>query len=218
MSVFQPSAEPQYYPSPADAPQFRVAMRGFDRQEVAAYLRELSVHLQDQHQRAEQAERTIAQLQLELTAVKGQAPSFEDLGVGAAKVLEQAGHSAELLVDEAENRAKGIVEEARSQAAELVAAAEQHAEQLRSSASEEAQQTLDGAREATERMRRESREERAGIKLETERLRSFHDGLLERLHGLRRELATVLEPPADQPRNPAAPANGMPAGGASSVS
>jgi cell division septum initiation protein DivIVA len=197
MSVFEPSTESdRHYPS--DAPQFRVAVRGFDRQEVAAYVQELWAHLEDQRQRAEQAERTIAQLQLEMAAVKSQSPSFEHLGVGAAKVLEQAGHSAELLVDEAESRGKAIVEDAQAQAAELLAAAERRAEQVRSNTLKEARQTLDEARAAAERTRRESQEERAQVGAETQRLRSFHDHLLERLHEVRQDLSALLGVPEDQ--------------------
>lgn len=194
MNVFEPSTESGRH-NPSNPPQFKVAVRGFDRQEVTAYVQTLSAQLEDERQYAEQAERSIAQMQLEMAAAKGQSPSFEQLGVDAAKVLEQAGHSAELLVEEAEGRGKAIVEDAEAQAAELLAAAEQRAEQVRSSTLKETRQTLDEARDAADQMRREAHEERAQVSGETERLRSFHDSTLERLYEVRHELTALLGVP-----------------------
>jgi cell division septum initiation protein DivIVA len=207
MSVFEPSTESDRY-NLSEPPPFRVSRRGFDRQEVAAYVQELSAHLEDERQRAEQAERTIAHLQFEMAAVRSKSPSFEHLGVGAAKVLEHAGHSAELLVEEAENRGRAIVEEAEARAADLVAAAEQRAERIRSSTMEEARQTVDEARDAAEGMRREAQEERAQVRAETQRLRSFHDSLVERLHGLRQELSALLGVPEAEVDTPEPAADG----------
>jgi cell division septum initiation protein DivIVA len=201
MSVFEPSTEPDHY-NPGDLPQFRVAVRGYDRQEVAGYVQELSAHLEDERQRAEQAERTIAQMQLEMTAVKSQQPSFEHLGVEAAKVLEQAGHSAELLVDEADSHGKAIVEEARAHAAELVAAAEQRAEQMRREAHTEAREALDEARETIERLQRDAEEERSEVTSETDRLQSFRDSLLKHLGRVRQDLSSVLGVPEDETDGP----------------
>ncbi|HZC99611.1 MAG TPA: DivIVA domain-containing protein [Actinomycetes bacterium] len=202
MSVFEPSTESDHRGT-GDLPQFRVAVRGYDRQEVAAHIQELSAHLENERQRAEQAERTIAQMQLEMAAVKGQPPSFEHLGVEAAKVLEQAGHSAELLVDEAEGHGKAIVEEARTHAAELVAAAEQRAEQMRKEAHKDAKEALDEARETIDRLQREAQEERAEVTAETERLDSFRDSLLKHLGRVRQDLSALLDVPEDEADAPA---------------
>lgn len=196
MNVFEPSTEPDHH-GPGDLPQFRVVVRGYDRQEVAAYVQGLAAQLEVARQRAEQAERTIAQVQLDTPGAKGQ-PSFKHLGVEAAKVLEQAGHSADLLVEEAENHSKAIVEEARAHAAELVAAAEQRAEQLRKEAHREAREGLEEARETIERLQREAEEERAEVTGETERLRSYHDSLVEYLGRVRQDLSAVLGLPEDE--------------------
>jgi cell division septum initiation protein DivIVA len=191
MSVFEPSTESDHH-SQGDPPQFRVGVRGYDRQEVAAYVQELSAHLEDERQRAEQAERTIVQLQLEMTTAKSKPPSFEHLGVEAAKVLEQAGHSADLLIEEAEGQGKSIIEDARAQAAELVSDAEQRADQLRSEAHKEAKQALEETRETLDRMQREAEEERAEVTTETDRLQSFRDSLLKHLGRVRQDLTSML--------------------------
>ena len=202
MSVFEPSSEPDRHSS-SDAPQFRMVMRGYDRQEVIAYIQELWAHVENARQRAEQAERTIVQMQAEAGSARNQTPSFEHLGVEAAKVLEQAGQSAELLLEEAEGRAKAIVEEARAQAAELIATAEQRADELRSSAAEDARRELDQAREEAERMRSEAREEGADMEARTERLRALHDSLLDHLGRVREDLSALLGIPPDQVAPPA---------------
>jgi cell division septum initiation protein DivIVA len=202
MSVFEPSSEPDRHSS-SDAPEFRMVMRGYDRQEVVAYIQELWAHVENERQRAEQAERTIVQMQAEAGSATNQTPSFEHLGVEAAKVLEQAGQSAELLLEEAEGRAKAIVEEARAQAAELIASAEQRADELRTSATEDARVELDQAREAAERMRAEAREEGADMEARTERLRALHDSLLDHLGRVREDLSALLGIPPDQGAPPA---------------
>jgi cell division septum initiation protein DivIVA len=202
MSVFEPSSEPDRHSS-SDAPQFRMVMRGYDRQEVITYIQELWAHMENERQRAEQAERTIVQMQAEAGSARNQTPTFEHLGVEAAKVLEQAGQSAELLVEEAEGRSKAIVEEARAQAAELVAAAEQRAGEQRSSAADDARRELEQAREAAERMRAEAREECADMEARTERLRALHDSLLDHLGRVREDLSALLGIPPDQVAPPA---------------
>jgi cell division septum initiation protein DivIVA len=203
MSVFEPGAEPDHHTS-SDPPQFRVAVRGYDRNEVAAYVQELWAHLENERQRAEQAERTIAQLQAEATTSKSQTPSFEHLGVEAAKVLEQAGQSAELLLEEAEGRRKAILDEARTKAADLVAEAERRAERLRTDATENARKALEEAHEAADRIRREAEEESTEAKARTDRMKDLHDSLIEHLTRVRQDLSALLglsEEPA-----PAAPA------------
>jgi cell division septum initiation protein DivIVA len=205
MSVFEPGAEPDHHTS-SDPPQFRVVVRGYDRNEVAAYVQELWAHLENERQRAEQAERTIAQMQAEATTSKSQTPSFEHLGVEAAKVLEQAGQSAELLLEEAEGRRKGILDEARTKAADLVAEAERRAERLRTDATEDARKALEEAHEAADRIRREAEEESTEAKARTDRLEDLHDSLIEHLTRVRQDLSALLglsEEPAPAPPAPA---------------
>src|SRR6266542_5230882 len=109
-----------------DMPSFPVVMRGYDRQQVHAFVLEQASRLAAERRRADSTERAVAQLRHELAASKNQPPpSFEHLGAEAAKVLEQAGNSAKLLVEEARSRGEAIVHEAETEAAELIEKAQQ---------------------------------------------------------------------------------------------
>src|SRR5215831_21085100 len=112
-------------------PNFAVVMRGFDRQQVQAFFQDLASRLASERRRADDMERALAQMRLEVAAAHNQPPpSFEHLGSEAAKVLEQAGKSAKLLVHEAKSRGEALVREAEVEAAELIEKAEQHAGEL----------------------------------------------------------------------------------------
>ena len=77
-------------------PEFPVALRGYDRQQVDAFLKDLSIRVTAERRRAEQAERAAAQMRAELAGLRNQPPpSFEHLGAEAGRVLEQAREAAE---------------------------------------------------------------------------------------------------------------------------
>jgi cell division septum initiation protein DivIVA len=221
MSVFEPDTTDRSRDA-ADLPNFPVVLRGYDRQQVAAYIEELAANLEGERQRANQAERHMAQMQLEISAARNQPPpTFEHLGAQAARVLEQAGESAERLVEEAQIRGEGIIADAQGQAADLVDAAEQQAEQfdreaaqrlaeagrqrdrmlaaaehdaeqLRAGADADARRMLAEARTLAERIRREAEDERATIEAETDQLQDVHDSLLRHLNQVHSELGGVL--------------------------
>ncbi len=98
-------------------PSFSVVMRGYDRQQVEFFVEDMAQRLADQRRRADETAGAMAQMRLEIAALKNQPPpSFEHLGAEAARVLEQAGGSARLLVEEAESRADTIVQRAEVEA------------------------------------------------------------------------------------------------------
>src|SRR5215471_3990721 len=100
-------------------PEFPIGLRGYDRQQVDVFLKDLSVRLTAERRRAEQAERAAAQMRAELAGLRNQPPpSFEHLGSEAARVLEQAGASAKLLFEEARSRGQSVIDEAEAQAGE----------------------------------------------------------------------------------------------------
>jgi cell division septum initiation protein DivIVA len=118
-------------------PEFPVALRGYERQQVDIFVKDLSIRVTAERRRAEQAERAGAQMRAELATLRNQPPpSFEHLGSEAARVLEQAGASAKLLVEEARSRGQSLVEEAEVQARELIGRAEQRAAELEADAGE----------------------------------------------------------------------------------
>jgi len=170
MSVFQPdAASGPRIASPQ--PAFKVARRGYDPQEVDAYVAELIARLEDTGARADLAERAKAKIEAEIASLKEQPPTFERLGVDMAEVLEQAGRSAELLVEKAQTRAGGIVKEAEAHAAELVKSAEAKAAEL----------------DATARQRL------ADVRAETEQVREFRDGLAHHLGRVRTDIDALLQ-------------------------
>jgi DivIVA domain-containing protein len=172
-------------------PAFREVRRGYDRAEVDAYFSQLAARLReavDQYAKAEQAR---AELQGEVTRLRDQSPSFEQVGGEAAALLKEAGRSAEQLVENGRRRAETIIEKAQQQA-----------EQLRADVTTEAQKVLEQAREVAEQIRREVDEERAAVLSETDEVRAFRDGLLDDLGRVHGEISGLLERTRKQ-RDPA---------------
>jgi DivIVA domain-containing protein len=163
-------------------PAFREVRRGYDRAEVDAYFSQLAARLReavDQYANAEQAR---AELQAEVTRLRDQTPSFEQVGGEAAALLQEAGRSAEQLVENGRRRAETIIEKAQQQA-----------EQLRADVTNEAQKVLEQAREVAEQIRREVEQERATVLSETDEVREFRDGLLDDLGRVHGEISGLLE-------------------------
>jgi cell division septum initiation protein DivIVA len=191
--------------------------RGYDREEVDAYLPQLIARLQeavDRHAEAEQAkaelqreltsliarlreavdryaeaEQARAELQRELTSLREE--SLQQLGGEAAALLQEAGRSAEQLVENARRRAEAIIEKAQQQA-----------EQIRADVANEAQQALKQAREVADQLHREVEQERAALHSETEQVHEYRDGLVDdlgRVHGAISALLERIGTQRDQP-------------------
>jgi cell division septum initiation protein DivIVA len=222
MSVLEPDAMSMPGAGGADLPSIPIVMRGYDRQQVRAFVDQLRAYLADERRRREQAEQAISRLQMEMERSRNPAPpSFEHLGAEAGRVLEQAGSSATLLLDEARARGRAVVEEAEGEAAELIAQAEQRvarlndsadqalkqaagdrdrilteageeAQRLRARAEEDASRALEQAREESERIQHAAVAERAAMEAETERLRESRDRMVEFLSRIHGDLGSVL--------------------------
>jgi cell division septum initiation protein DivIVA len=217
--------EPDVASMPAagvEMPSFPIVMRGYDRQQVQTYVLQLRARLADERRRAEQADRAVSRMQLELDAAKNPAPpSFEHLGAEAARVLEQAGASATLLLDEARSRGRRIVEEAEAEAADLIARAQQQTgrlhdaarqalneagaerdrllaeateevERLRARAEDDVRAALEEARDEAERIQELAVTERAAMEAETARLHDSRDSMIEFLSRIHGDLGMVL--------------------------
>ncbi|HEY7199530.1 MAG TPA: DivIVA domain-containing protein [Candidatus Dormibacteraeota bacterium] len=215
-------------------PEFPIGLRGYDRQQVDVFLKDLSVRLTAERRRAEQAERAAAQMRAELAGMRNQPPpSFEHLGSEAARVLEQAGASAKLLVEEARSRGHHLVEQAEEHAAALLVQAERQAAQLeaeaagtlkaagaererildearqavedaRNQAEAEAHAALEEAREAAERTRELALREKTAMQAETERLRESRARMLEYLGRIHSDLSSLLSEAAQADVEPPA--------------
>ena len=98
-------------------PDFTVALRGYDRQQVDEYVRRLVLDLDEAHARAIDAEQRLGR-RGEVTA-----GSFADLGPHVASLLERADHEAHALRRDADAYAARVREEADSAADDLRALA-----------------------------------------------------------------------------------------------
>ncbi len=222
MSVLEPDAVSMPSAGGVDLPSFPIVMRGYDRQQVRAFVDQLRSYLADERHRREQAEQAVSRLQAEVERSRNPAPpSFEHLGAEAARVLEQAGASATLLLDEARARGRAIVEEAEGEAAELIGQAEERvtkmneaasdalsdagaqrdrmlteageeAERLRARADDDAHNALEQAREEAERIQHAAVAERGAMEAETDRLRESRDRMVEFLSRIHSDLGGVL--------------------------
>jgi DivIVA domain-containing protein len=181
MSVYQRDAEAEQQGS-GGPPAFRVVRRGYDREQVDAYMPQLLARLEEAVDRYAKAERARAELQREVANLKEGSPAFEQLGAEAAQVIAEAGRSAGQLVDKARARAEAIVEEARKQA-----------EQIRADVESEAQKALAQAREVADHIRQEVEQERAALYAETEQVREFRDTLLDNLARVHGDITSLLE-------------------------
>jgi DivIVA domain-containing protein len=207
MSVYEPAAEPGQ-DNPDRPSAFRMVWRGYDRDEVDAYLPKLIARLReadDRYAEAAQAraelqrevatlvarlreavdryaeaEQAKAEMQREVASLREQ--SFEQLGGKAATLLQEAGRSAEQLVENARRRAETTIEKARQQA-----------EQIRADGSNQAREALKQAREAADQVHREVEQERAALHSETEQVREFREGLADDLGRVHRAISALLQ-------------------------
>ena len=228
MSVLEPATATESN-GRARLPSFRVVVRGYDRQQVQTFIQDLASRLAMERRRADETERTLAQMRLEVAAAQNQPPpSFEHLGSEAARVLEQAGKSAKLLVQEAKSRGEALVREAEAEAAELIEKAERHAgeldeaaakrlseatgerdrilaavaaesDQLRARADEEARLALAEAHEESERIRQQVIDEQSLMSAQTERLRQSRAQMLDYLGRIHSDLGVLLAEAVEVP-------------------
>jgi DivIVA domain-containing protein len=181
MSVYQRDAESERRNNDGP-PAFRVVRRGYDPEQVDAYVPQLLARLEEAVDRYAKAERARSELQRENANLKEGSPAFEQIGAEAASVIAEAGRSAGQLVDKARDRADTIVEEAKKQA-----------EQVRTDVESEAQKALAQAREVADHIRQEVEQERAALYAETEQVREFRDTLLDNLARVHGDITNLLE-------------------------
>lgn len=219
-------------------PEFPVALRGYDRQQVDAFLQDLTVRLTAERRRAEQSERIVAQMRAEIAGLRNQPPpSFEHLGAEAGRVLAQAGNSAKLLIEEAQSRGQAMLEEAEAHASQLIARAERRAEDVEAGASEilaraesererilseasesvaeirgqaedDAHTALQHARDAAGRMLEKAATDRTTMQAETERLRESRDRMLDYLGRIHSDLGELLAEAVQADADLSTPGNG----------
>jgi cell division septum initiation protein DivIVA len=211
--------EPQLPTEPkVDMPDFMVVLRGFDRRQVEMWAAEVAHQIEQERQRADEAEKRAYRVQIEN---KG-APSFSHLGTHVASILEEAGRSSENMLADAAERAQETVDAAEAEAAEIIKAAEhrageiegearrtleeaqaegarveedalQAAEEMRAQAEQDARTVLEEARDATDMIWQEAERERLGVEAETIRLETLRHRSLEQLGRVYGHLESVLD-------------------------
>jgi hypothetical protein len=211
--------EPQLPTDPkVDMPDFMVVLRGFDRRQVEMWAAEVAHQIEQERQRADEAEKRAYRVQIEN---KG-APSFSHLGTHVASILEEAGKSSENMLADAAERAQEAIDVAEEEAAEIIKAAEhrageiegearrtleesrsegarveeealQAAEDMRAQAEQDARTVLEEARDATDMIWQEAERERLGVEAETIRLETLRHRSLEQLGRVYGHLESVLD-------------------------
>ena len=215
MSAFEPHmpSEPK-----VDMPDFMIVLRGFDRRQVEMWAAEVANQIEQERQRADQAEKRAYRAQIES---KG-AASFSHLGTHVASILEEAGRSSENMLADAAERAQETVNAAEEEAAQIIKAAEhraseieadarrileearnesarieedalQAAEEMRAQAEQDARAVLEEARDATDMIWQEAERERLGVEAETVRLETLRHRSLEQLGRVYGHLESVLD-------------------------
>jgi cell division septum initiation protein DivIVA len=208
----QPMTEPK-----VDLPDFMVVLRGYDRRQVEVWAQEVAAQIEQERQRADEAEKVLYRMQME----KG-APSFTSLGNHVAGIIEEAGRSAENMLVDAADRAQEAIDAAEEEAAEIIKAAEhrageieqvarqaadehraegvrveeearQAAESMRGQAEQDARTVLEEARDATDLIWQEAERERVAVEAEAVRLETLRHRSLEQLGRMYGHLESVLD-------------------------
>jgi DivIVA protein len=214
VSAFEP--QPLSQPK-VDMPEFMIVLRGFDRRQVEVWAKEVAAQIEQERQRADEAEKVLYRMQME----KG-TPSFTSLGSHVAGIIEEAGRSAENMLADAADRAQEAIDAAEEEAAEIVKAAEHRAgeieqaaqqvadehrsegmrveeearaaaESMRAQAEQDARTVLEEARDATDLIWQEAERERVAVESEAIRLETLRHRSLEQLGRMYGHLESVLD-------------------------
>jgi chromosome segregation ATPase len=157
----------------AERPRFAIVMRGYDRDQVDAYLAEYErwagdaqSHIEAGEARLASAARRVHSLESKVTDLEERSgdtlpPSVRSLGERAEQILRDAWDAAQELRSNIVSEAEEEKEKARHSADELVAAAEGQAAEIAETARhqrEEAGQELELARQQVEQLIKEAEE------------------------------------------------------------
>lgn len=169
---------------PDQQPEFALAMRGYDRDQVDEYVARLAAWLTEWRQRAAGAEAAASSARAEATELRRQ--------VSQLKERSSTPESIEALGE----RVAGILKAAFTAAEEMRAEAAEETAALRAEASAEVDQLRSEARAEVEELRRQSEELRAGARAQVEaEIRALvqrRDAVVSHLGALQRDLMGVL--------------------------
>lgn len=185
-------------PDRPDVPDFAVALRGYDRQQVDDYVSRLTVDLDEAHRRALDAERRLA---------SRPAPTgggFAELGPHVASVLERAEEEAgemrrgaELHAEQVRSEAERAAQDLRTlsdrEAAHVRAQAEALLEESRSRADELLRRAQQHADTRAEEVIAAAASEAETLRTATAEMRAVHTQALDDARAAARRLLEVTE-------------------------
>ena len=145
-------------PQEIEAKEFFVALRGYDRDEVDAYLREI----------AEEHRRVLDELETRAAPTAEDEDPFEHLGANITNVLRTARDSAASIVADAERDAEELALAAQIDADNIRMQAQREAEEIRTSAHGEAEAIVAAAKARDDAMNAEAEALRAAAQDEAE--------------------------------------------------
>lgn len=153
---------------------FMVGLRGYDKDEVRAFLAEIASDQADLLAELDALRSAPAPEVVEAAPVMVQAApgdEFENLGASVAAILRAAKESSSEITDAAETQAAATLQAAEAQATEIREAAERYAGSVRRQADEvreSAAAVAEEARASADAILREANERAAQLDLETE--------------------------------------------------
>ena len=156
---------------------FQLMRRGFDPQEVGAYLEQLSAHVADLQQRLTQAESTASGMEKELQEAKSAEEAVRLTMMAATQAKEE-------ILAGAHQEAADLRSRAASETDDLRRSAKQETEAVLNDARTEALTTLESSKKDAEEMVKAAREESESIVADTALLRQAIDSARSTLSSL----------------------------------
>jgi DivIVA domain-containing protein len=167
----------QFNPPDIRRKTFQLVRRGFDPQEVGAYLEQLSAHVADVQQRLGQAESQISGMEKDLRDAKSAEEAVRLTMMAATQAKEE-------ILAAAQQEAADLRAQVTAQTEGLHRSAREESEKVLNEARTEALSTLESSRKDAEEMVMAAREESASIVSETAMLRQAMDAARSTLSSL----------------------------------
>lgn len=171
---------------------FRERRRGYDPEDVDAFLDEVAERIAELERQRDRAQARLAELEDSSAGARETETLLSRTLISAERTAEQtvatAKQDAERFRSEAAQEAERMQEEARREASEVIEEAKQEAEELRRSAEHDAMREREFARAGSERVRRAVVE-----------LREFREDYRERVQAVIAEQLAALDRVGDLP-------------------
>lgn len=155
----------QFNPQDIRRKTFQLMRRGFDPQEVGAYLEQLSAHVADLQQRATQAETRASGMEKDLADAKSAEEAVRLTMMAATQAKEE-------ILAAAQEEAATLEKSSSKEAAEIRRAAKEEADRVLNEARREALATLESSRNDAEEMLAAARVENDELVAESANLRN----------------------------------------------